>query len=342
MWRLVSNARGPWPNLSQVDRLSQQDLLHIYDAFDETVLGDILISKGYPAHVFQDSYTFYQGNFPCQFWCADLWLGTELAKFADVERNDVETKYAANFIINKKQINRFLAIKLVEYFEIDCHYTWSGVDANFDMSGIINELKLLPDHKIPTAAVSWMLSPIKTAPRWIDHPAQKSGGFGITNYGTNRWTWDNGIGKIVSGSAVSLITESQRFEKAIHFSEKTAYAMLGQTFPIWIGGYRQAQEWEKLGFDVFHDVIDHSYQFYDTLIQRCWHAFADNSKLLTDLNKLARVREKMSARLQDNFNRVTDNIVRNHNQKIITAWPDHVKNAIKPIVSTFFQNHLLE
>lgn len=341
MMRLVGTRAGPWTQLKDLDHFGKNDLLHVCDVFDENTLSDIFSQKGLPQCVFQDSYTFYTGDFSCDFWCVDIWLGQHLRLFRDVAPRPLRDTHTANFLINKKQINRFLTIKFVELFNIDCGYTWSGVDNQFDMTDIIRELDSLgPKDPLSAETRSFILTPITTPPKWIDAPLQNKTSSGISAYGGNRWAWENGIGDTVAGSAVSLISESVKFEKAMHFSEKTAYAMLGQTFPIWIGGFRQAEEWEKLGFDVFHDIIDHSYQYHETLIERCWYAFANNRSILSDRALAHDLRYQARDRLDRNFQKIIDNVLLEKNKEIIASWPDHIRETIRPALEKMAPDHL--
>ena len=49
-----------------------------------------------------------------------------------------------NFLVNKKQINRYLLIKLVEYFKLTrFNYTWSGIGRQFDLTEIIDEWNMI-------------------------------------------------------------------------------------------------------------------------------------------------------------------------------------------------------
>ena len=56
-----------------------------------------------------------------------------------------------------------------------------------------------------------------------------------------------------------------------------------------------------MGLDVFDDIIDHSYQYKPTLIERCYWAFANNLELLTDLQYAHNQRVAHRDRLQRNF-----------------------------------------
>ena len=54
------------------------------------------------------------------------------------------------------------------------------------------------------------------------------------------------------------------------------------------------------GFDVFSDVIDHSYQYYNTALERCYHAIHDNIDILIDVDRAKELRKRHWHRLQRN------------------------------------------
>jgi hypothetical protein len=97
-----------------------------------------------------------------------------------------------------------------------------------------------------------------------------------------------------------LIAESIGEDKIINFTEKTLYPMLGLTFPIWIGGYKQAKLWQQHGFDTFNDVINHDYQHCDNIVERCYLAFEKNLPILTDLDYAKKVKQQHIKRLEQN------------------------------------------
>lgn len=321
--------------LSTVDKF-QDDILYTYDVYDEQDLDDLIGDRGDPAAVVNDSFTFIEHTRPFPVYCVNLWLENQVAKFQDLPLiTDPVTEYAVNFVINKKQINRYLAIKLVEYFDLSMDYTWSGIGRTFDMSQIVNSWQTIPMDDIPADARTALLSPIGIPAKWIKHTFDRENSYAVINYGGNVWTWLNGIDKVVAGSAVSIITESVREQRAMHFSEKTLYSVLGLTFPLWVGGYRQADEWRACGFDVFDDVIDHSYQYRETLVERCWWALKSNQALLQDLKLLKDLRKKHMARLIDNRARILSDHLRIHNNQVIATWPVEIQQSISPILSAF-------
>jgi hypothetical protein len=86
--------------------------------------------------------------------------------------------------------------------------------------------------------------------------------------------------QIFEPTCVSLITEPAYTERQTIVTEKTIMAIYGGTIPIWAGGWRIADYMRGRGFDVFDDVVDHSYQDLEEPAQRVAQAVAANLDLL--------------------------------------------------------------
>ena len=81
---------------------------------------------------------------------------------------------------------------------------------------------------------------------------------------------------------VELITETSYTETAYLLTEKTLNSIYGCNFPILLCGCGSVELLRKIGFDVFDDIIDHSYDTIQNPIERMHRAVADNLTLLTD------------------------------------------------------------
>jgi hypothetical protein len=197
-----------------------------------------------------------------------------------------------------------LLLKLVEWFELSSYnYTWSGIGGSMDLGRIINDFDQLPQDLVSNnnEFKNHVLSAVdKISTKFVSSPGAVSNGSSMIDYGENTWTWDTFLGEMISKSVVSLISDSIRYEKYMVYTEKTIYAIHGLTFPLWIGGYKQAETWATKGFDVFDDVVNHDYQYCNTLLERCTRAFADNLKILTDLDFAREQKIKHLNRLQKN------------------------------------------
>jgi hypothetical protein len=339
----IVSATNPFCNLDSTHKLSHEDILFFCDAFDKDLVDNIVNKKGRPKYICSDSFSYIDIDTDIPVYTIPLFLEVDIQPFKNTNTitEEIKTDYATNFLINKKQINRYLTIKLCELFNIDVNYTWSGIGRKSDMSIIINELNY-NDHKfINDTERSFLLSPISLPPRWIEYSSSNySNTISVENYGSNKWTWDNGLSTMVSTTAVSLITESVWTQRAAYFTEKTIYSVLGLTFPIWIGGAYHAREWRKMGFDTFDDIIDHSYESMDTLIERCWYAFKLNLDLLKDRQRLTDLRQQCLPRLLKNRELMLSDHVKKHNDSVIATWPQDLQDSIGPVLKIFKRSHL--
>jgi hypothetical protein len=307
------------------------NVIWINDVFERQEL-DSWLTNQTPAYIVNDHFSSIDPA-DCQIYCAPLFLAknTELIVKNLPKIQTYNTRHIFNFMINKKQVNRFVCMKLIELFNLTNYdYTWSGVDQRFDMSAILNELDHLGKNSPLTQDQrTFLLAEVKIPPKFFYHTNVKSNSVSSISYPNNSWTWNNGLNNMFSSSVVSLITESLSFQKSTVFTEKTAYAVLGKTFPIWVGGgINQAQEFEAMGFDSFCDVIDHSYQKYNTLIERCYYAISRNLRILTDYDYASKIRKSMMSRLEHNQQLIKNKQVLHFCNQRISQWPEDLQQVI--------------
>jgi hypothetical protein len=309
--------------------ITSESIVWINDVFEQHELNSMLL-KQTPAYIVNDHFTAIEPS-DYHVYCAPLWVAKNTRFIVQhlSDQQTYQTRHIFNFMINKKQINRFLCMKLIEFFKLNSYdYTWSGVDSNFDMTVVLNELKNLGESfPLNTEQQSLLLSAIKI-PKKFFHPTEIIDNCHI-NYPDNSWTWNTELNKIFSSSATSLITESLSFQRSTVFTEKTVYALLGKTFPLWVGGgAHQAHHLEKMGFDVFNDVIDHSYQNYNTLIERCYYAFKRNLHILSDYEYASEIRQLMMDRLEHNQQLIKNKHIDNFCKLQIEQWPEDLQRNI--------------
>lgn len=116
---------------------------------------------------------------------------------------------------------------------------------------------------------------------------------------------------IYKHTALSIIPETCFRERAYGPTEKTLDAIYSGCFMIWVGAWKSAEVLEKIGFDVFHDVIDHSYQYIEHPGKRVAEALLRNKELILDIDRQRRLKTQHHQRLQNNLN-----LSRNINQLI--------------------------
>ena len=98
-------------------------------------------------------------------------------------------------------------------------------------------------------------------------------------------------------SCISLITEPTYIEKEALITEKTIMAIYGGTIPLWVGGWRCADAMQDLGFDVFDDIVDHSYQSLEDPWDRINKSIQLNQELLSNFT----ISSPILTRLQHNL-----------------------------------------
>lgn len=120
-------------------------------------------------------------------------------------------------------------------------------------------------------------------------------------------------------SAVCLITETMEPEwhNNMTFTEKTLWPMLSLNFPIWLGGYRQAELWKAVGFDTFDDIINHDYQWDQDPEKRIHRALDENKRLLTDLTYASDLRNQLQQRLFANQSLVLNKHIESYCQTLL-------------------------
>lgn len=325
-------------DFDKIDQFTQNHVLHVYDVFDQAYL-DKLLRKGTPKYLISDHFTEAQFDH-LPVIGLPLWIENQTRKICkDINfTNEIATLNCFNFMINKKQVNRFLCIKLVEYFDlVDFDYTWSGVDNRFDMSIILGELNSMHNQlSIDDDVRSFLLSSIKLEKKFFEYnKISDKNNSSIANYGGNAWAWKNGLSELFGHSAISLITESVSYQKASVFTEKTLFSVLGLTFPLWVGGYNQAHEWNRLGFDTFDDIIDHSYQLHETLIERCYFAFVKNIDILGNKTLAQKLRQQHLSRLLKNRDFLLQNGLNLFIENEITRLPQDLQQVMPDILKFF-------
>lgn len=330
------------------DRDDHDVALHVNDVFEPEDIDNILHARKNFRYFVPDHYTYIDRNIIpySQFdvFCLPAWLERTMTLWhqSEFDSEQLDTQYCFNFAANKKTLNRYLMIKLIEIFALkDYDYTWSGNGREFNLASVIEQLDGMGDFPIlDSDQRAQLLSPIMILEKFlisnidIGKPAQIPGE-SFWRVGSYRSGWDHGLRSLFENSAVSLITESHTMNRACMFSEKTLHSVFGLTFPIWIGGYRQALEWERLGYDSFSDVIDHSYQECDTLIERCYRAFELNLPMLTDRDLAHQHRVQHLERLVANRNLVLSDHLRNFNNALAESAPTDLRPALKDLLELF-------
>ena len=319
-------------HISTIKNLSTNDILYAIDTINVEMLTEVIKSIGVPGYIVGDNAGFVKCDLPIfSVPYRGLCLEWKTLQIQNLLPADTETDVCFNFIINKGQINRHLCMKLVECFELSSFvYTWSGIKENFDLSDTINEINQTSHRQWTEHFFFKLLQPVSIQPRWVasNSTNERKTNVSVANYGSNRWTWNNIFKDLMSKSAISLITESQQTQKSCVFTEKTIYAVMALTVPIWIGGYGHADYFKSMGFDIFEDYINHGYQYCDTLIERCYDAFDLNLEFLNSFKQAQDLRIKLMPRLLANRELMMSDVFYKHTINTLQQWPSDLAQAM--------------
>lgn len=215
---------------------------------------------------------------------------------------NTHTQQCFNFVINRRRLPRLLFLRLLEYFSLQTNnYSLCFSNTELDASPILPLIDAANIDNIDKLKTK-ILGPVLTKPRIWCHGSytETAEEYNYEYDQINSVNYKNIISNIIDPTATSIIIETVGTENATAFTEKSLMPIMGMTFPIWFGGWQQPSTFQKFGFDIFDDVIDHSYENYDNYIERCYHALHKNVNILSDLTLASELRNKHQDRLKAN------------------------------------------
>ena len=241
-----------------------------------------------------------------------------------------------NFMINKIRFHRSFMLMLLEHFGLtDYQYTLCWKNTNIPRSAMIRETSNPVYHAIiQNSALNFATRQyLFGTERLLDQGLQ---------YGsiTNPEVYQGFLQKeVFEPSCISLITEPAFFERETIITEKTIMAIYGGTVPIWVGGWRIADYLRDLGFDVFDDIVDHSYQSLADPWDRCYYAIERNLNLLKDFDTVQKFVYNNKHRLQANLDLLKNNTFVNNCIQELNKLPEKVKKELETKLKWLTINH---
>jgi len=110
-------------------------------------------------------------------------------------------------------------------------------------------------------------------------------------------------------SFLEIITESSFSSPGYMLTEKTMHGFYACNFPILLSGQGAVGHLRDIGFDMFDDIIDHSYDLISNPIDRIVQAVDQNRDLLTDAQQVKKLWVDNQERFHKNIhvaNHITD------------------------------------
>ena len=117
---------------------------------------------------------------------------------------------------------------------------------------------------------------------------------------SNPENFTNNLVPLYQNSFVEFVTESVYDYDLAWLSEKLLNNQLGSNFPIWISGKGTVAWLREHGFDVFDDVVDHSYDSVQDPVVRMQMCIDSNLNLFKDAKRTKKLWQMHQYRFQQN------------------------------------------
>ena len=206
--------------------------------------------------------------------CIPVFCATTVKEFQkeNIIPNWTNKTKTFNFMINKLRPHRKRLLKLVEELNL--------TDYTYSLPWRENPFTSLP-------VTNYMIGTETQMPQGI-----RSGSI------RNSQNYKQLLQKTVfEPSCISLITEPTYIEREAMLTEKTIMAVYGGTIPIWVGGWRCADSMQRLGFDIFDDIVDHSYQALENPIARVNKSILLNKDILSSFTITPAIQQRLEYNL---------------------------------------------
>ena len=116
----------------------------------------------------------------------------------------------------------------------------------------------------------------------------------------NPENFTNNLVPFYQNSFVEFVCESVYEYDLPWISEKLLNSQLGSNFPIWISGKGTVKWLREHGFDVFDDIINHSYDTERDPVLRMQNCIADNWNMFADAKRTKHLWTKHQQRFKQN------------------------------------------
>jgi hypothetical protein len=268
--------------------------------------------------------------------CLPIFLAGEVQEFLNqkIQPDWSQKSKIFNFMINKPRLHREFLLIMIEHFGLHSYshsLAWKKNNSNR------NTLKARMQNSLYRNMVDQAREIIPVTNYVFGSEVVLDRGVKNGNF-TNAETYNHLLRSTVfEPSCISLITEPSFFERETLQTEKTVMAMYGGTLPIWVGGWKLATYSRSLGFDVFDDIIDHSYEALDDPWDRCYYAIEKNLQLLTNFDQAKQVINDHQGRLRKNIKLLETNPYFKDCLLKIESYPEPIKSALFSISQQFRQ-----
>lgn len=241
-----------------------------YNSIEQIILDHCIDVK----HVYMEDYLTWK-DFPYPHTCLPYFFLEECKHFlSNADLGEYSDEQCCFVMMNKIRDHRLLVSAwFSQNKNIDFDYSqgWTSEDSHF-LS--LDECTRLTRYKLNSFLDK----------KFVLYKNSVTSNHDPSGYHANEGNvaiWNNIFKEQFCSSTFSIITEPPFWEKGCMITEKYLMTLYGCCFPIFCGGgYGLADQLKSIGFDVFDDVIDHSYQYEEHPGLRVLNALECNRKLL--------------------------------------------------------------
>jgi hypothetical protein len=145
-------------------------------------------------------------------------------------------------------------------------------------------------------------------------------------YCNNPTNFDLKLRKFYQHALVEIVNETQCADSDIFITEKYQQTIYGYTLPILIASPGSVEYLRNNGFDMFDDVIDHSYDKISDHAQRIMSAIDLNLKLLVDKQHAIKAWNHVKQRMDVNYQYVKHDMYDFFKSKYMTQLEEILKS----------------
>jgi hypothetical protein len=151
-------------------------------------------------------------------------------------------------------------------------------------------------------------------------------GTDVVKYYSNAQNFQTYLRRTYSNSLLEFVVEALYETEYGSITEKYLNSIYGYNFPIIIAVPGAVKFLRSLGFDMFDDVVDHSYDDIDDDLKRIESAVQSNIHLIKDKNLLIDHWKKSVSRFDKNLKFVKQHLPNKIHKSVLESFSNYVKN----------------
>lgn len=158
----------------------------------------------------------------------------------------------------------------------------------------------------------------------VCHDGQPDGHTDIRSVGP-AYNFDKHLRHLYKNSIVEIVNETIFFTNQIFVTEKFLQSVYGYNLPIVLSTPGAVEFLRQSGFDMFDDVIDHSYDLIKNPLQRIFTAVESNIRLLSDKKYAIDAWNRCLPRLDQNYYYAANHMYNYFHSKFVTDLNNYLK-----------------